>query len=105
MERLYSLAGEVGLGKEYLSRPVNKGFSGGEKKRSELLQALFLGKKYLLLDEIDSGLDKEGIEKLISILGELRKSKGILLISHNPFLSDKVSPDRVYRMEGGRIVH
>lgn len=102
---LTSLASRVGLNPSYLSRPLNVGFSGGERKRSELLQALFLDRKYLLLDEVDSGVDVDGLRTIADILNDLRSSgKGILLVSHNPHILDYLSVDRVLVMRDGRIV-
>jgi len=102
---LVQLTRRVGLDPSYLSRPVNLGFSGGERKRSELLQVMFLGRKYVLLDEIDSGVDVNGLRLFASIINELRDSgKGILLISHNPHILDYLHVDRVYVMQNGRIL-
>ncbi len=102
---LVQLASRVGLDPSYLSRPVNLGFSGGERKRSELLQALFLDRRYILLDEIDSGVDVNGLRLFANIINELRDSgKGILLISHNPHILDYLHVDHVHVMRGGRIL-
>ena len=102
---LAQLATRVGLDPSYLSRSLNVGFSGGERKRSELLQALFLDKKYVLLDEIDSGVDVDGLKLFAGIINDLRKGgKGILLISHNPHILDYVHVDRAYVMRDGRII-
>jgi len=102
---LAQIASRVGLNPSYLSRSANKGFSGGEKKRSELLQALFLDRKYLLLDEIDSGVDVDGLRTIAGIIGELVQSgKGVLLVSHSPALLDLIRPDRVYLIRDGRII-
>ncbi len=102
---LAQLAAKLGLPPAYLSRPVNVGFSGGERKRSELLQALFLRPKYVLLDEIDSGVDLAGLRVIASTINELRDSgAGIVLVSHNPRLFDYVRPDTVVLLRDGRIV-
>ena len=102
---LAQLANRLGLPPSYLSRPVNVGFSGGERKRSELLQALFLKPKYVLLDEIDSGVDLAGLRTIASAIDELRKSgAGIVLVSHNPKLFDYLRPDRVVLLRDGEIV-
>ncbi len=102
---LASLASRVGLDPSYLSRPLNKGFSGGERKRSELLQAMFLGRRCLMLDEIDSGVDVDGLRSIARIIADLLSSgKGILLVSHSPSLLRLIRPDVVYVMRSGRIV-
>ncbi len=101
---LAALAAKVGLDPSYLSRPLNKGFSGGERKRSELLQALFLGRDYLLLDEIDSGVDLEGLRRVAGIIDELVSAgKAVLLVSHNPALLDLIRPDSVYVLKDGAL--
>ena len=101
---LAALAAKVGLDPSYLSRPLNKGFSGGERKRSELLQALFLGRDYLLLDEIDSGVDLEGLRRIAGIIDELVSAgKAVLLVSHNPALLDLIRPDSVYVLKDGAL--
>lgn len=101
---LVQAASRVGLDPSYISRPLNKGFSGGEKKRSELLQALFLNKKYVLLDEIDSGVDVDGLKQIAAIINDLVSAeKGVLLVSHNPALLQMISPNRVYVLRDGRI--
>ncbi len=102
---LARIATRVGLDPSYLSRPLNKGFSGGERKRSELLQAMFLGRKCLLLDEIDSGVDVDGLKAIAEIIGDLVSSgKGVLLVSHSPALLKLLRPNRVYVLRDGRIV-
>ncbi|HID16506.1 MAG TPA: Fe-S cluster assembly ATPase SufC [Candidatus Atribacteria bacterium] len=102
---LASLASRVHLDPSHLSRTVNVGFSGGERKRSELLQGLFLNRKYLLLDEIDSGVDAEGLKTVAKILDDLRNSgRGLVLISHNPNILDYLGVNRVLIMRDGRIV-
>ncbi len=98
-------ARRVGLDPAYLSRPANKGFSGGERKRSEVLQAIFLGRRYIIFDEVDSGLDVEGQRRMAEIIRDLASAgRAILLISHNPAFVRLVSPVRVHVMENGRIV-
>jgi len=95
----------VGLPQDVLSRELNVGFSGGEKKRSELLQALLLDPKVLILDEIDSGLDVDGVKKVAEVIDGFRKlGKGVLIITHSTRLLKHVFPDEVYVMIEGSIV-
>jgi Fe-S cluster assembly ATP-binding protein len=95
----------LGLGDEFVRRPVNVGFSGGEKKRSEILQAVILQPKLLILDEIDSGLDIDGL-KLIS--NELKKlidgKRSFLIITHNTRILKYIKPKFVHVMINGQIV-
>jgi Fe-S cluster assembly ATP-binding protein len=89
-----------------LKRPVNVGFSGGEKKRNEMVQMGIIDPKLALLDETDSGLDIDALR----IVGEginaiMRKGdKAVLLITHYQRLLDLVKPDFVHVLAGGRIV-
>src|SRR6185295_721738 len=98
-------AGLLGMDAEMLKRPVNVGFSGGEKKRAEMVQMGILQPKFALLDETDSGLDidalrivGEGINRIMRDAG-----KGVLLITHYERLLEHVRPDRVHVLQAGRI--
>ena len=102
---LRRLVSRVGLPGDVLQREVNRGFSGGEKKRSELLQALVADPKILILDEPDSGLDVDGVKQVSEILRELvEQGKGILLITHYTRMFTFLEPDRVSVLYNGRIV-
>ncbi len=103
--RLEHIAMDLGLKGDYIRRSVNKGFSGGERKRSELLQALFVRPKYALLDEPDSGVDVEGMRVMARFINELKYTSGVLLVSHNPLSLEHVDVDRVYVMVDGEIVN
>lgn len=104
--RLKESAEKLTLPVELLSRGVNEGFSGGEKKKAELLQALLLEPSLLLLDEIDSGLDIDSARIVIDTLVDYQKRTGatVLLVSHNPRVLDRIKPDRVTVMDEGRVV-
>ncbi len=105
ISKIFRLANEVGLPKELLSREVNVGFSGGEKKRSEILQLMLADPKVVILDEPDSGLDVDGVRKAAQIVGELRdEGKAILLITHYARIFQYVEPDEVSIIYGGRVV-
>jgi Fe-S cluster assembly ATP-binding protein len=89
----------------FLSRGVNEGFSGGEKKRNEILQMLVLTPKLALLDETDSGLDIDALKVVAHGVNTLRDARrSILLVTHYQRLLDHVVPDRVHVLAGGRIV-
>jgi len=95
----------VGLNAEFYDRPVNFGFSGGEKKKNELAQLIMLNPKFAILDEIDSGLDVDSIKRAVNIVKALAaEGKGILLITHSPLLLKYLTPKRIYVMSNGRIV-
>ncbi|MGC8573382.1 MAG: Fe-S cluster assembly ATPase SufC [Caldisphaera sp.] len=98
-------ARELGLQPSFLEREVNVGFSGGEKKRSEMLQILTMDPKYIILDEPDSGLDVDGIKLIGETIDSLRSAgKGILIITHHAEITKFVSPDKVMIMSKGKIV-
>ncbi|MDR9438819.1 MAG: Fe-S cluster assembly ATPase SufC [Halomonas sp.] len=89
----------------FLQRAVNEGFSGGEKKRNEILQMLVLQPKLAMLDEIDSGLDIDAMKVVADGVNSLRaEDRAILLVTHYQRLLDYIVPDRVHVLVDGRIV-
>jgi Fe-S cluster assembly ATP-binding protein len=95
----------VNLDDSFLQRPVNEGFSGGEKKRNELLQMLLLQPRLCLLDEADSGLDIDALKVVGDVVNGMRDSaRSFLLITHYRRLLDHIAPDKVHILAGGRIV-
>ena len=90
---------------EMLKRPVNVGFSGGEKKRNEILQMAMLEPKMCILDETDSGLDVDAMKLVAEGVNSLRNvGRGFLVITHYQRLLDHIKPDVVHIMAEGRIV-
>ena len=90
---------------EMLKRPVNVGFSGGEKKRNEILQMAMLEPKMCILDETDSGLDVDAMKLVAKGVNSLRnEGRGFLVITHYQRLLDHIKPDVVHIMAEGRIV-
>ena len=90
---------------EMLKRPVNVGFSGGEKKRNEILQMAMLEPKMCILDETDSGLDVDAMKLVAEGVNSLRNAgRGFLIITHYQRLLDHIKPDLVHIMADGRIV-
>ena len=104
LKRARSLATELGLDGDMLKRGVNEGFSGGEKKRNEILQLRLLEPKLALLDETDSGLDIDAL-KLVAEGINLARDPGraFLLVTHYQRLLDFVVPDKVHVLARGRI--
>ncbi|NBW89673.1 MAG: Fe-S cluster assembly ATPase SufC, partial [Gammaproteobacteria bacterium] len=89
----------------FLSRGVNEGFSGGEKKRNEILQMLVLEPSLALLDETDSGLDIDALKVVAQGVNTLRAAdRSIVLVTHYQRLLDHVAPDRVHVLARGRII-
>jgi Fe-S cluster assembly ATP-binding protein len=90
---------------EMLKRPLNVGFSGGEKKRMEILQMAILSPRMLILDETDSGLDIDALRIVADGVNALRSpERAMLVITHYQRLLDYIRPDRVHVLAGGRIV-
>lgn len=95
----------VSMKPEYLDRPVNVGFSGGEKKRNEILQMAVLNPRLALLDETDSGLDIDALRIVSEGVNKLRnKNNAIILVTHYQRLLDYIKPDYVHVLANGKIV-
>ena len=105
MRRVQEQAKRVGLDQALLKRSVNEGFSGGEKKRNEILQMAMLEPKLAILDETDSGLDIDALRVIAGGVNGLRAvDRSIIVITHYQRLLDYIEPDRVHVLVGGRIV-
>jgi Fe-S cluster assembly ATP-binding protein len=103
--KLYEKMEQLGMDRSFTSRAVNEGFSGGEKKRTEILQLAMLEPTYAILDETDSGLDIDALKIVARGVNALRGPKvGILLITHYQRLLNYIVPDHVHVMVAGRIV-
>lgn len=96
----------LGMDSEMLKRPVNVGFSGGEKKRAEMVQMGIMAPKLAVLDETDSGLDIDALKAVGAGINRIMRApdKGVLLITHYQRLLDYVRPDRVHVLYRGEIV-
>jgi Fe-S cluster assembly ATP-binding protein len=93
------------MSESFLSRGVNEGFSGGEKKRNEVLQMLVLEPKLAILDETDSGLDIDALKVVSMGVNSLRdRARSIVLVTHYQRLLDYIVPDHVHVLSGGRIL-
>jgi len=91
--------------KDFLNRSVNQGFSGGEKKRNEILQMLLLEPQLAVLDETDSGLDVDALKIVAAGVNSLRSpQRSMVLVTHYERLLDLIVPDYVHVLAGGRIV-
>ena len=99
-------ADALGMDPEMLKRPVNVGFSGGEKKRNEMVQMGIIGPKLAILDETDSGLDIDALKAVGEGINRIMRApdKAVLLITHYQRLLDYVQPDFVHVLADGRIV-
>ncbi len=98
-------AKDLKIDADMLKRPVNVGFSGGEKKRNEILQMALLEPKMCILDETDSGLDVDAMKLVAEGVNALRDAgRGFLVITHYQRLLDHIKPDVVHIMHDGRIV-
>jgi Fe-S cluster assembly ATP-binding protein len=96
----------LGMNAEMLKRPVNVGFSGGEKKRAEMVQMGIINPRFAILDETDSGLDIDALKSVGAGINRIMRApdKGVLLITHYQRLLDYVEPDKVHVLRNGRIV-
>jgi len=102
---LYEKMDLLEMDRAFTSRAVNEGFSGGEKKRNEILQLAMLEPKYAVLDETDSGLDIDALKVVANGVNSLRgPNLGVLLITHYQRLLDYIIPDHVHVMVQGRIM-
>ncbi|MDU3830097.1 MAG: Fe-S cluster assembly ATPase SufC [Staphylococcus sp.] len=93
------------IDKDMAQRYLNEGFSGGEKKRNEILQLMMLEPKFAILDEIDSGLDIDALKVVSKGINEMRgENFGALMITHYQRLLNYITPDKVHVMYGGKVV-
>jgi Fe-S cluster assembly ATP-binding protein len=96
---------EVNMSTVFLSRNVNEGFSGGEKKRNEILQMILLDSELSILDETDSGLDIDALKIISNGINKfMNPSKSIILITHYQRLLDYINPTYVHVMQDGKII-
>jgi len=104
LSRIVKVLERVGLPRDVLQRELYVGFSGGEKKRSEMAQAILLDPKVVILDEPDSGLDVDGVRLVAEIIDEFRRAgKAVVLITHYARLFNHVEPDKVTVLVNGRV--
>ena len=105
LKRVRGLAGNLGIEPEMLRRAVNVGFSGGEKKRNEILQMALLEPRLAVLDETDSGLDIDALKVVSEGVNRLKSPKNaFVVITHYQRLLDYIVPDIVHVLSKGRIV-
>ena len=105
MQRVREKARLVDLNEKLLKRSVNSGFSGGEKKRNEILQLAMLEPKLAILDETDSGLDIDALRVIAEGVNSLRDpQRAMIVVTHYQRLLDYIRPDHVHVLIGGRIV-
>ena len=105
LKQVRERAKSLQIDEDMLKRPVNVGFSGGEKKRNEILQMAMLEPKMCILDETDSGLDVDAMKLVAEGVNSLRDNgRGFLVITHYQRLLDHIKPDVVHIMANGRIV-
>ncbi len=103
---LYEKMDALAMDRKFTSRAVNEGFSGGEKKRCDILQMMMVKPAYAILDETDSGLDIDALRIVSDGVNRMRGNAfGALVITHYQRLLDYIVPDKVHIMDGGRIVH
>ncbi|OUT40127.1 MAG: Fe-S cluster assembly ATPase SufC [bacterium TMED6] len=105
MKKIKSKIKEVDFDESFINRPVNEGFSGGEKKRNEVLQLLMMEPEVAILDETDSGLDIDALKTVAQGINTYRNSKrSIILITHYQRILDYLEPDQIHILIDGAIV-
>jgi Fe-S cluster assembly ATP-binding protein len=105
LKRVREVAGKLGIEQDMLRRPVNVGFSGGEKKRNEVMQMALLAPRLCVLDETDSGLDIDALKTVAEGVNHLRSpERGFIVITHYQRLLNYIVPDVVHVLARGRIV-
>jgi Fe-S cluster assembly ATP-binding protein len=105
LKRVRKIGKTLGIDAEMLRRPLNVGFSGGEKKRNETLQMVLLQPQLCVLDETDSGLDIDALKVVANGVNQLRSpERGMIVITHYQRLLDHIVPDIVHVLSAGRIV-
>jgi len=104
--QIEEVARKLKISRELLTRGLNDGFSGGEKKKMEILQMKILKPKYVIMDEVDSGLDIDALRLVADNVAEMAKENkiGVLVITHYKRLLKHLKPDRVLVMKAGEIV-
>lgn len=103
-KELYEKMDQLGIDRKFTTRSVNEGFSGGEKKRNEVLQMMMLEPSYCVMDETDSGLDIDALKVVARGVNSMRSpERGFLIITHYQRLLDYVEPDHVHVLADGRI--
>jgi Fe-S cluster assembly ATP-binding protein len=104
-QEMYEKMAKLGMDKKFTGRSVNEGFSGGEKKRNEVLQMMMLEPKYAVMDETDSGLDIDALKIVAEGVNAMRsEERGFLVITHYQRLLEYIVPDHVHVLNEGRII-
>jgi Fe-S cluster assembly ATP-binding protein len=105
LREMKTLANELGLKPELINRSLNEGFSGGEKKRNEILQMMMLKPEVIILDEIDSGLDIDALRDVSEGINKMRDGKRtFLIITHYSRILEYVKPDVIHVLKDGKVI-
>ena len=106
LREMKALVNELGMKPELINRSLNEGFSGGEKKRNEILQMMMLKPDVVILDEIDSGLDIDALRAVSEGINKMKDDKrSFLVITHYSRILDYIKPDYIHVLKDGQIVH
>ncbi len=106
LREMKALVNELGMKPELINRSLNEGFSGGEKKRNEILQMMMLKPDIVILDEIDSGLDIDALKAVSEGINKMKDGKrSFLVITHYSRILDYIKPDYIHVLKDGQIVH
>mgnify|MGYP003467820217 FL=1 len=104
-KELLSFCDKYDINKDFLKRDLNVGFSGGEKKQAEMMHLFALKPKFVFMDEIDSGVDKEAIKKVFKIINDFNKeyATAFCIISHREGIEDLIDITEHYEMKEGKL--
>ncbi len=103
-KKIYKKIKIINLSKKILNRSLNENFSGGEKKKNDILQILLLKPKIAILDEIDSGLDIDSLKLILKIINKLKKNISFLIITHNLKIIKKIKTNFIYLLNKGKLI-
>ncbi len=105
LRKMREMASELGMKPEMINRSLNEGFSGGEKKRNEILQMMMLEPDLVILDEIDSGLDIDALRAVSEGINKMKNGKrSFLVITHYSRILDYIEPDYIHVLKDGKII-
>ncbi|MCL4374453.1 Fe-S cluster assembly ATPase SufC [Patescibacteria group bacterium] len=104
-KKIEALAKELAINHDLIMRPLNRGASGGERKKLELLQGLVLDRPLMIFDEIDSGVDVDALKQIVRVMKKHQSGHTYILITHYSRILKLLRPDRVLVIKSGRLVH
>ncbi len=102
---IHRIIKKLNFSKDLLQRGLNKNFSGGEKKKNEILQMILLQPKLIILDEIDSGLDIDTLKNIFNIINKFKQKRSFLIITHYQKIFNYINPNFIHILYNGKIIY